>query len=94
MRIDIRRLKAELRMTAGLCREARITYQDSQRPPTEGKIPAWKASMTRDQMSWHMTKLCIFRAHLRGVKHIQKSSMEIDEAAIIETMERDFALKE
>lgn len=93
-RIDIRRLKAELRLAAEMCRVARITYQDAQRPPLAGKITASKASLIRGTWSDHMTKLCIFRSNLRGVKHITRTEKKIDEQTIIQEMEQRFALVE
>lgn len=87
------RLKKELRETALICRQARINYRDSQRPPREDKTPAWKTSLERDRAAWRMTKLCIFRAHLRGVKHITHSAQPIEIGMILHEIQREFALK-
>ena len=94
MKIDMVRLKAELRNTAILCREARINYQDSQRPPLEGKRAAWRTALDKDTVSKRMTRLCVFRAHLRGVQHLTKTRDPVDVDRIIADIKKEFAMSE
>jgi hypothetical protein len=93
VKIDVKRLKSHLKNTAAECSTAKNTFKMYQRQKEWVQIEKWRSECAK--LSEHMTKLCVFRAHLRGRTHLTANSFYAEQAAgWIAELEERYALKE
>lgn len=110
MAIDMKQLKTDIKAQAQACVEAKKAFREAQRALSifqrENKTYTWdqiKAFMNpvdrcRSEAAFAsemMTKLCVFKAHLRGRKHLTENSVWNDQVVgWIADLEDRYALKE
>ena len=107
MKYDIDSLRTALKDTASLCRETKKAVVEAQRALSAcPKDATWqerrklsdtitKARCDAASAALTMTKLCVFRAHLRGRSHLsEKSSLFGFVKEWISELEADYALPE
>jgi hypothetical protein len=93
VKIDMTRLKTHLKNTAAECSTAKQTFKMYQRQKDWKQVNHWRGEVAL--CSEHMTKLCVFKAHLRGRKHLTENSVYAAEAAgWIAQMESFYGIKE
>lgn len=94
-KIDMPRLKLALSIATDDCRSASKMFKSINRQNSTGVksgLSPRMAALDVDLAKWRMTKLCIFRAHLRGRKHITRSAFPVDRATVIREMSQEFRL--
>jgi len=86
-KIDYARLSSDLKAQAESCKQAKLAYKEAQRaldraPKNRSYQDYLKLSRTIDgarayaaDQSEVMTRLCVFRAHLRGRTHLTPNSV-------------------
>jgi alkylhydroperoxidase family enzyme len=79
VKIDMSLLKTHLKNTAADCSTAKQTFKMFQRQKDWKQVGRWRAEA--GALSEHMTKLCVFKAHLRGRTHLTANSVYADLAA-------------
>lgn len=107
MKVDVQALKTEIKTTAEACRNTKRALTEKNREwPKVAAMQIWQESTKHSMkiaelagdlrvLRERMTALCVFRAHLRGRKHLTENSVFTDQVSSwIENLEAEFVIEE
>lgn len=76
-KINVGALREELKATADLCAKSKLAFKEAQRKFSKNagswrEVNACRSAASDSAMT--MTRLCVYRAHLRGLKHLSDTA--------------------